>query len=127
VILAGVGLYGLMSYGVSRRTREIGLRMALGAGRATVIRAEARTAFMLVGWGVGFGLVAALAGASLIRSQLFGVSDVDSVALAGATAVVSVVAALAMWIPAHRASRVDPDGGAAAGVARASRSERNGR
>ena len=108
MILAGVGLYGLMSYGVSRRTREIGLRMALGAGRATVIRAEARTAFMLVGWGVGFGLVAALAGASLIRSQLFGVSDVDSVALAGATAVVSVVAALAMWIPAHRASRVDP-------------------
>ena len=87
MILAGVGLYGLMSYGVSRRTREIGLRMALGAGRATVIRAEARTAFMLVGWGVGFGLVAALA---------------------GATAVVSVVAALAMWIPAHRASRVDP-------------------
>jgi predicted permease len=108
VILAGVGLYGLMSYGVSRRTREIGLRMALGAGRATVILAEARTAFMLVGWGVGFGLVAALAGASLIRSQLFGVSDVDPVALAGATAVVSVVAALAMWIPAHRASRVDP-------------------
>jgi ABC-type antimicrobial peptide transport system permease subunit len=82
--------------------------MALGAGRATVVLAEARTAFTLVGWGVGLGLVAALAGASLIRSQLFGVSDVDPVALADATAVVSVVAALAMWIPAHRASRVDP-------------------
>ena len=108
VLLAGVGLYGLMLYRVSRRTREIGLRMALGASRATVIVAEARTAFKLVGWGVGLGLVAAVAGASLIRSQLFGVSDVDPLALAGATAVVTVVAVLAMWIPAHRASRVDP-------------------
>jgi predicted permease len=108
VLLAGLGLYGLMAYGVTRRTREIGLRMALGASRVGVVLTEARAALMLVAWGVASGLAVTLAGGGLIRSQLFGVSGADPIALIAAAATISGVAAIAIWIPAYRASRIDP-------------------
>ncbi len=106
--LAGVGLYGLMAYAVVRRTREIGIRMALGAARGVVLRSEMRSALWLVAMGIAVGVPIALAVGRLIRSQLFGVSGTDPVTFAIATVVLALVAAAAAYLPARRASHVDP-------------------
>jgi predicted permease len=108
LLLAGVGLYGVISYGVTRRTREIGIRMALGAQRAGVLWLIVRDAVVLVAAGAAVGLPAALALTRLVQTFLFGVSPQDPWSLAGGAAVLAAVAALASVLPARRAARVDP-------------------
>jgi predicted permease len=106
--LCCIGLYGVMSDRVTLRTAEIGLRLALGAQQRTVSWFVLREALITVAIGVIVGLAAAFAAVQLIRSQLFGVEPHDPVALAGATALLLTIACAAAWLPAHRASRIDP-------------------
>ena len=107
-VLAAVGLYGVMSYAVSRRTREIGLRMALGAEHRSLLRMVLGEAIVVTMVGILAGLSAAAALTRLVESQLFGLSPTDPVALAGAAIVLSGIALLAGYLPARRATRVDP-------------------
>ena len=106
--LACVGLYGLMSYAVLRRTAEIGLRMALGARRAQVLRMILRESLALVCAGLVIGIAAAAAATRLVSSMLFGLSVTDPITYGVAASVLAAVALLASLLPAHRASRVDP-------------------
>jgi len=108
LVLAGIGLYGLMAYTVSGRTREIGIRMALGARPGLVLWLVLRETLLLVLFGVAIGVPAAIAGARLIRTLLFGVGAADPVAITGAMLVLAAIAALAGFLPARRAARVDP-------------------
>jgi len=108
LVLACVGLYGVVSQAVARRTSEIGVRMALGAGRRDVLWLILRETLALVAAGVAVGLPAAVGAARLVRSQLFGLGTVDPASFATAALVLTVVAALAGLFPARRASRVDP-------------------
>jgi ABC-type antimicrobial peptide transport system permease subunit len=108
IFLAGVGLYGLVSYSVSRRTHEIGIRVAMGAGPADVFMLVMREALARVAMGTAIGLGVALAGAQVIRSGLYGVSPADPTGLAAAVAVVATVGLLATYAPARRALHVDP-------------------
>jgi predicted permease len=107
-ILAAVGLYGLMAYNVVQRTREIGIRMALGAAQRDVVRMVMRDVLVLVGVGIAVGVPAALALTSIVRSQLFGLTGHDPFTIVLATIGLAVVALLAGYIPAARASRLDP-------------------
>jgi len=106
--LAAVGLYGILAYSVARRTREIGIRMALGSGARSMVWMIAKEALRLVGAGCVAGIVLAAASGRLIAAYLFGVSPVDPVTVAGAAFVMFVIAALAVSVPAIRATRVDP-------------------
>jgi predicted permease len=108
LVLACIGLFGLMSYNVARRTSEIGIRMALGAQRSTVIGMVMRESMLLVGSGVALGLGAALWAGRFVKSVLYGLSANDPITIAVAVALISVVAALAGYLPARRASNVDP-------------------
>lgn len=108
VALAGLGLYGVIAYGVRRRTREIGVRMALGAGRGAVTRLVVSEGAMLAGAGVVCGLAAAFALARLMRGLLFGIGATDPSTYAAAALLVASVALLASWLPARRAARLDP-------------------
>jgi predicted permease len=106
--LACFGLYGVMSYAVTLRTAELGVRMALGAAPGAVSRMVLGESLRLVLLGLAVGLPLALAASRLISAQLFGVDPVDPVTLAGTTAALLGVAAASAWIPAARAARVDP-------------------
>jgi predicted permease len=106
--LASVGLYGVMSYVVSRRTREIGIRIALGAERGTVIGMVLSEVARLTVAGIALGVSVALSLSQLVRSQLFGISPVDPLTIAVAAVTLALVAMLAGYIPAKRASRVQP-------------------
>jgi predicted permease len=106
--LACIGLYGVMSYGVARRTNEIGIRMALGATAPRVMQMVMREAMLVVVIGVLIGLAAAVATARLIASMLFELAPNDPVTIAGASLLMILVASLAGYLPARRASRVDP-------------------
>jgi len=108
VFLASIGIYGVMSYAVTRRTSEIGTRMALGAVRAKVLWMVMRDVLFLVAIGVGVGLLASLALMRLVRSQLYGVSAQDPWTWALATAALTLAACAAGYLPARKASRVDP-------------------
>ncbi len=108
LLLAIIGLYGLVSYSVAQRTRELGVRMALGASQADVLRLVLREGVRLAFFGISIGLVAALAFAQLMRALLFGVNPADPTILIGVALVLGVVALAACFIPAHRATRVDP-------------------
>ena len=108
LLLAGIGLYGLMAYNVTRRTQEIGVRMALGAARKNVLSMILRETLGLTSIGIALGLACALAASQLIANMLYGVSAQDPVTLAAASVVLSGVAVVAGWIPARRAMRVDP-------------------
>jgi predicted permease len=108
MLLAGVGLYGVMAYSVSQRTREIGIRMALGADPRGVLRMVMRRGLLLALSGIAAGLAIALAAAPQIAPLLYHVSPLDPVSIAGAALFLIVVAALASLIPALRATRVDP-------------------
>jgi predicted permease len=107
-LLAVIGLYGVMAYAVLRRTREIGIRIALGALRSDVIRMVMREAILLVGIGLACGIALALALAGLIRSQLYGLNSRDPLTFIGAAIVLVSAAGFAGLIPALRASGVDP-------------------
>lgn len=106
--LAAIGLYGVISYAVAQRTHEVGIRLALGAQPAQVLRLVVRQGTLLTGIGLLIGIAGALAGARLIAHFLFGVSAADPITFAGVCAVLGAVAALASYIPARRAARVDP-------------------
>jgi ABC-type antimicrobial peptide transport system permease subunit len=107
-LLAVIGLYGVMAYAVMRRTREIGIRIALGALRSNVIGMVMREVLMLIGTGLLFGAVLALSLTGLVCSQLFELDPHDPWTLIGAALILTVAAGLAGFIPALRASRVDP-------------------
>jgi predicted permease len=108
LLLAAIGLYGVLAYGVAQRTHEIGIRMAIGAPRRQVLGMVLRRAMGWVGVGVVFGLAAALAAGRLVSSLLFGLAPSDPATILLATAALILVAALAAYLPAHRASRLDP-------------------
>jgi ABC-type antimicrobial peptide transport system permease subunit len=108
LVLASIGVYGVMAAGVSRRINEIGVRMALGARTDQVLRMVLGEATGLPFAGVGAGLWAALLLTRFLRSLLFGLNPTDSLTLAGAGLLLSVVATLASWGPARKASRIQP-------------------
>jgi ABC-type antimicrobial peptide transport system permease subunit len=108
LMLAAVGLYASMSYMVSRRTREIGIRIALGARSMIVLTQVLREALQVAMIGVVAGLLIAIPAAHLVRSQLFGVAPVDPVTLAVVPTVLAIVAIAAAYLPARRATHVDP-------------------
>jgi predicted permease len=108
MVLAAIGLYGVMSYTVARRTREIGIRMAIGAGRREVLGMVLREAVVLIGIGLLVGIPTAIAMARLVRSQFYQVSAADPVVMAGAAVVVLAVGLVAGFVPARRATTVDP-------------------
>ncbi len=107
-LLASIGLYGIMAYAVARRTNEIGIRMALGAQKGDVIRLVLQETLLLVLSGIVLGVPAALAAARLVSSRLFGLTPADPLTITAATLLLLAVAVLAGYLPARRASRVDP-------------------
>ncbi|MBC7896546.1 MAG: ABC transporter permease [Cytophagaceae bacterium] len=108
LILSSVGIYGVMSYSVSQRTREIGIRMAIGAPRGEVVGLVMRQGLTLVAIGGAIGLAAALGASQLLRGVLYGANALDPVTFIGVPLILAGVAALAIWVPARRAASVDP-------------------
>ena len=108
LLLAAIGVYGVMAYAVNERTREIGVRVALGAGTSDVVRLIVRGALGMTSIGVVLGLAGGFMASRLLGSLLFGVGATDLPTFVGAALVILGVAALASWVPARRASRVDP-------------------
>jgi predicted permease len=108
LLLACIGLFGLMSYSVSRRTNEIGIRMALGAQRSGVVGMVLRESMVMVVIGVAIGVAASVAAGRLVATVLFGLSPTDAWTVAGAVAVMVTVSLAAGYLPARRAARVDP-------------------
>ena len=108
LVLAAVGIYGVVAYGVVQRTRELGIRTALGAGGSTLLRMVIRQGMTPVLGGMALGLVGSLAGGRLLRGLLFGVGAGDPVTLALVTCFLVVVALTAIYLPARRAARSDP-------------------
>lgn len=106
--LASIGLYGILAYSVNQRKREIGLRMALGATRVSVLGLILKQGMSLVVTGVLMGLLASLLVGRLLSGMLYGVSSGDPVSLAGAALMLLAIALLACYLPARSASRVDP-------------------
>jgi predicted permease len=108
IVLTVVGLYGVMTYSVTQRTREIGVRMALGAERASVLKMVLRDAGILLAVGIAIGFAAALASASILENMLYGVRSRDPIVLAAVCSAVAMVGVAAAFIPARRAAKVDP-------------------
>ena len=108
LLLAGIGLYGVMSYAVSRRTREIGIRMALGAARGDVLQLMLKQGALLAGLGLALGLLAAVSLTRLIKTMLYGIGATDPLTFVAVASLLAAVALLACWIPARRATKVDP-------------------
>ena len=108
LLLACVGLYGVVSYETARRTQEIGIRMALGAGRADVLRLVMRQIVVVLAIGSAIGLALALAASRLMRILLFGIAPTDPLAIGSALALLMGVALADTYRPARRAARLDP-------------------
>jgi ABC-type antimicrobial peptide transport system permease subunit len=108
LLLASIGLYGVMSYSIARRTSEIGIRMALGARAGRVLGMVMRETLLMVSIGIGIGLPCALGLMRLVASRLFGVQAWDPATMSLATVLLAGVAALAGYLPANRAARIDP-------------------
>jgi putative ABC transport system permease protein len=108
LLISGIGLYGLISYSVAQRTREFGVRLALGAERRRVLGLVLRQGLGLAAIGGAIGLVGAIGALRVMRSLIYGISPVDPMALTGAAVVILALALFAAYLPAHRAMRVDP-------------------
>jgi ABC-type antimicrobial peptide transport system permease subunit len=108
LVLASIGLYGVMALIVSQRTRELGIRFALGATRGDVLRLVLGQGASLVGFGLAAGLLGAFIASRALRNVLYNVASLDTAALIGATLALSLVAFVACFLPARRASLVDP-------------------
>jgi hypothetical protein len=108
VMLAAIGIYGVLAHLVTRRTREIGVRMALGASRADVLALTLRTGARLVALGVAAGLAVSFTATRLIQSKLFGIASTDPTTYLAVVALLSLAALLACWLPARRAAKVHP-------------------
>jgi ABC-type antimicrobial peptide transport system permease subunit len=108
LVVASVGLFGLISYSVTRRTKEMGIRVAIGAARKDVLWLVMRDSLILIAAGIALGLAGAIAARDLVASLLYGVTATDAVAFFVAIAVMVGVSALAGYLPARRAARVDP-------------------
>jgi ABC-type antimicrobial peptide transport system permease subunit len=108
LLLASLGLYGVLAYLVTLRTRELGIRMALGAGSSEVLRLVVGEGMRMTGLGIGIGLMGALLLTRLMRSLVFGVSTADPVTFAAVVMTLAIVAGLASFVPARRATKVDP-------------------
>ena len=106
--LAGLGIYGVIAYSVTQRTTEIGVRMAMGATPGTIIRQVLGESLRLTGVGLAIGLIATLSLTRLLQAQLFEVKASDPLILAGVSVFLVAIAALASWLPARRAARIDP-------------------
>jgi len=110
LVLAAVGLYGVVAFSVSQRRAELGLRVALGADRSDVLRLVMKEGMMPVAAGIAVGLIGATAIARVMQSLLFGVDALDPATFAGVAVALTAVALLACYVPARRAMRVDPAG-----------------
>jgi ABC-type antimicrobial peptide transport system permease subunit len=108
LVLALTGIYGVTAYAVAQRTREIGVRMALGASKREILAMVLRQGALTGGIGVSLGIVGALALTRGLRSQLFGVTPTDPATFLGVALLLALVSLLACWIPGRRAARVDP-------------------
>ena len=108
VVLCIAGIYGVMSYFVAQRTRDIGVRMALGATRGDILGLVLRSALLLALAGTATGLVGSILAGRILRSILFGVEPADPATLAGSAALLLTIAATAAVFPARRAARIDP-------------------
>jgi ABC-type antimicrobial peptide transport system permease subunit len=108
LVLASIGLYGVMSYSVAQRTREIAIRMALGATQSVILRRSVGQGMLLAATGIAIGTAAAVALTRFISSFLFGVAPNDPLTFVVIALMLTIVALLACWIPARRAARVDP-------------------
>jgi ABC-type antimicrobial peptide transport system permease subunit len=108
VFIAAIGLYGVLAYSIAQRTREIGVRMALGASRTAVVGMVLREVLTITGWSVAVAIPLALALGNFVKSQLFGISYRDPLILGVVTLAIAIVALLAACVPARRAVRVQP-------------------
>jgi ABC-type antimicrobial peptide transport system permease subunit len=108
LLLAAIGIYGVTSYAVNQRTREIGIRVALGADRRNVMRLVLRQGLVLAAIGIAMGIGLAALGSQLIRSLLYGISGLDPITFGGAAVTFALIALLASYVPARRALAVDP-------------------
>jgi ABC-type antimicrobial peptide transport system permease subunit len=108
LVLAFVGLFGLMSYSVTRRTREIGIRVALGAPRALILRQVLRETAILAGVGISIGLVAAVATTRVVASFMFGITSHDPAVFGSVAGLLTATALLAGYLPARRAAHIEP-------------------
>ena len=106
--MTSVGLFGVMSYSVARRTNEIGIRLALGAQRQDVLRLVMRESMVLVAAGVAIGIGSAIAASRLVSNLLFGLAPTDPMTMAGAITAMVLVSVVAAYVPARRASAIDP-------------------
>ena len=108
LVLASIGLYGVTAYTVAQRTSEIGIRMALGAGRPSVVGMVLRGAMLQAGIGLAIGVPVALLAARLLTDQMYGVTGHDTVVMVSSIVVLAVAAAVAGLIPARRAASINP-------------------
>ena len=108
LLLAAIGVYGMLSYSVEQRTQEIGIRMALGAQRADVLGIVVRQGMLMAGAGIVIGLAGAFGFSRLLTALLFGVKPNDPLTFAAVAVILALISLVACWIPAHRATRIDP-------------------